>query len=146
MGPIGPYGQTSNVQFTANKAISSSTTRCKLFHIFKPKNMVPFHAAQFWVNAVVRIRTEDMIEKVRRSSNISDRTKCHLENEFRKRVISLFPVNCCFCQVKFWSKIYNFWNILRIPLTLAQMVRLEKKIFIRMLIFSKKIDIISNLK
>ena len=100
MGLIGPYGQTSNVQFTANKAISSSTTRCKLFHIFKPKNMVPVHAAQFWVNAVVRIRTEDMIEKVRRSSNISERTKCHLENEFRKRVISLFPVNCyCFCQV-----------------------------------------------
>lgn len=108
MGPIGPYGETSNVQFTANKAISSSTTRCKLFHIFKPKNMSIFPGAQLWANTLVRIRTEDMIEKVRRSSNISDRTKCHLENEFRKRVISLFSINCyCLCLEKI-SKIYNF--------------------------------------
>ena len=71
--------------------------------------MVPFHGAQVWVNAVVRIRTEDMIEKVRRSSNISDRTKCHLENEFRKRVISLFPVNCYFCvELKFGRKFMIF--------------------------------------
>jgi len=108
MGPIGPYGETSNVQFTANKALSSSTTRCKLFHISKPKNMSIFPGAQLWANTLVRIRTEDMIEKVRRSSNISDRTKCHLENEFRKRVISLFSINCyCLCLEKI-SKTYDF--------------------------------------
>ena len=107
MGPIGPYGETSNVQFTANKALSSSTTRCKLFHISKPKNMSIFPGAQLWANTLVRIRTEDMIEKVRRSSNISDRTKCHLENEFRKRVISLFSINCyCLCLEK---NLENLW-------------------------------------
>ena len=42
MGPIGPYGQISNVQFTANKAISSSATRCKVFFVFSTKNMAIF--------------------------------------------------------------------------------------------------------
>ena len=70
--------------------------------------MVPFHGAQVWVNAVVRIRTEDMIEKVRRSSNISDRTKCHLENEFRKRVISLFQSTVVFVKLTFGRKFIIF--------------------------------------
>ena len=70
--------------------------------------MVPFHGAQFKVNAVVRIRTEDMIEKVRRSSNISDRTKCHLENEFRKRVISLFQSTVVFVKLTFGRKFIIF--------------------------------------